>query len=82
MHIVIAPQSLKGSLTAAAAGQAIAHGVRAVYPTAEIEIVPVADGGEGTVPALVDASGGRIEQQTVSGPLGEPVPAFFGLMGD
>jgi glycerate kinase len=82
MRILIAPQSLKGSLTAAEAGQAIAQGVRAVYAEAEIEIVPVADGGEGTVQALVDATGGKIIQQTVTGPLGEPVLAFFGLMGD
>lgn len=82
MPIVIAPQSLKGSLTAAEAGQAIAEGVRAVYPEAEVEIVPVADGGEGTVQALVDATGGEIVQQVVTGPLGEPVAAFFGLMGD
>lgn len=82
MRIVIAPQSLKGSLTAAEAGQAIARGVRAVFPDAEIEIVPVADGGEGTVQALVDATGGEIVQQTVTGPLGEPVTAFFGLLGD
>ena len=58
MRILIAPQSLKGSLTAAEAGQAIAHGVRAIYTEAEIDIVPVADGGEGTVQALVDATGG------------------------
>lgn len=82
MRILIAPQSLKGSLTAAEAGSAIAQGVRKIYPKAEIEIVPVADGGEGTVQALVDASGGKIIQKTVTGPLGEPVPAFFGLMGD
>jgi len=82
MRILIAPQSLKGSLTAAEAGQAIAQGVRAVYPTAEIDIVPVADGGEGTVQALVDATGGMIVQKKVKGPMGEPVPAFFGLMGD
>src|SRR6266516_6341990 len=82
MRIIIAPQSLKGSLTAAQAGEAIAQGVRNVHPTAEIEIVPVADGGEGTVQALVDATGGKIIQQTVTGPLGEQVPAFFGLLGD
>src|SRR5713226_2291838 len=82
MRIVIAPQSLKGSLTAAEAGLAIAQGARAVYPQAEIAIVPVADGGEGTVQALVDATGGKIIQQTVTGPLGEPVTAFFGLLGD
>lgn len=82
MRIVIAPQSLKGSLTAAEAGQAIARGVLAVYPEADLDIVPVADGGEGTVQALVDATGGEIVQQIVTGPLGEPVIAFFGLLGD
>ncbi len=82
MHILIAPQSLKGSLTAKEAGLAIAQGVQKIYPKAEIEVVPVADGGEGTVQALVDASGGKIIQKMVTGPLGEPVPAFFGLMGD
>src|SRR5437016_5672195 len=82
MRILIAPQSLKGSLTAAEAGSAIAQGVHVVYPKAEIEVVPVADGGEGTVQALVDASGGKIIQKMVTGPLGEPVLAFFGLMGD
>ena len=82
MHILIAPQSLKGSLTAAEAGSAIAQGVRKIYPEAEIEVVPIADGGEGTVQALVDASGGKIIQKMVTGPLGEPVQAFFGLMGD
>ena len=82
MRIVIAPQSLKGSLTAAEAGRAIAEGVRAVYPEAEYSIVPVADGGEGTVQALVDATGGEIVYQIVTGPLGEPVEAFFGLLGN
>lgn len=82
MRILIAPQSFKGSLTAAEAGQAIAQGVRAALPEAVIDIVPVADGGEGTVQALVDATGGRIVQQVVTGPLGEPVQAFFGVLGD
>src|SRR2546430_10139364 len=82
MRIIIAPQSLKGSPTAAEAGQAIAAGVKTVYPEAEIDIVPIADGGEGTVQALVDATGGEIVQQAVTGPLGEPVTAFFGLLGD
>ena len=81
MRIVVAPQSLKGSLTAAEAGLAIAQGVSAVYPDAEITIVPVADGGEGTVQALVDATRGRIVEQVVMGPLSEPVTAFFGILG-
>jgi glycerate kinase len=82
MRIVIAPQSLKGSLTAAEAGRAIAQGVQAVFPDSEVVVVPVADGGEGTVQALVDATGGEMVWQTVTGPLGEPVTAFFGLLGD
>jgi glycerate kinase len=82
MQILVAPQALKGSLTAAEAGQAIAQGARTVFPNAEITIVPIADGGEGTVQALVDATGGTIVQQMVTGPLGAPVNAFFGLAGD
>jgi len=82
MRVVIAPQALKGSLTAEEVGQAIALGVQAVYPQAHVDIVPVADGGEGTVQALVDATGGELIWQTVTGPLGTPVSAFFGLLGD
>jgi glycerate kinase len=82
VRIVIAPQSLKGSLNAKEAGDAIAQGVLQVYPEAEVAIIPVADGGEGTVEALVDATGGERVLQTVTGPLGKPVTAFFGLLGD
>jgi glycerate 2-kinase len=82
MRILIAPQALKGSLTAAEAGQAIAGGVRSVFPAAEIEIVPIADGGEGTVQALVDATQGEIVSRRVTGPLGEAVEAFYGVLGD
>jgi glycerate kinase len=82
MRIVIAPQSLKGSLTAAETGLAIAQGARNVYPEADIEIIPIADGGEGTAQALVDATGGQLIAHQVAGPLGEPVQAFFGLLGD
>ncbi|BCL80146.1 glycerate kinase [Ktedonobacteria bacterium brp13] len=80
MHILIAPQALKGSLTAAQAGEAIAQGVRAVFPEAQITIVPIADGGEGTVQALVDATHGQIVKYTVTGPLGSPVTAFYGQL--
>ncbi|GAC1392328.1 MAG: glycerate kinase [Ktedonobacteraceae bacterium] len=82
MRVVIAPQALKGSLTAEEVGQAIALGVQAVYPQANIDVVPVADGGEGTAQALVDATGGKLLWHTVTGPLGTPVSAFFGLLGD
>jgi len=82
MRVVIAPQALKGSLTAEEVGQAIALGVQVVYPDAHIDVIPVADGGEGTVQALVDATGGQLAWQTVTSPLGTPVSAFFGLLGD
>src|SRR2546421_12147936 len=81
MRIIIAPQSLKGSLTAAEAGQAIAAGVETVYPEAEIDIVPIADGGEGAVQALVDATGGGNVAPEGERPLGGPGYAFFGLAG-
>src|SRR5258707_4397870 len=82
MKFVIEPQSLKGSLSAAETGQAIAEGARVVYREAELCVIPVADGGEGTTQALVDASGGRLLEHTVTGQKGEPVRAFLGLMGD
>ena len=82
MRVVIAPQALKGSLTAAEVGRAIALGIQAVYPQAHVDVVPVADGGEGTIQALVDATGGEIVWQMVTGPLGSPVSAFLGLLGD
>jgi glycerate kinase len=81
MKIVAAPQALKGSLDAAEVGAAIAAGVRRVAPEAVVEVVPVADGGEGTVAALVAATEGRLFTARVTGPLGEPVAATFGLLG-
>lgn len=82
MNIIIAPDSFKGSLTAVAVADAIEQGVRAVLPDAELVRVPLADGGEGTAQALVDATGGRIIAQRALGPLREPVDAFFGILGD
>ncbi|OEZ63612.1 glycerate kinase [Duganella sp. HH105] len=82
MKIVIAPDSFKESLTAMAVANEIEAGFREFYPDAEYVKLPVADGGEGTVQAMIDASGGRRVNLQVSGPLGEPVEAFYGLMGD
>ncbi|HEY1389836.1 MAG TPA: glycerate kinase [Ktedonobacterales bacterium] len=81
MYIVVAPQSLKGSLDAPYVGEAIAAGIRRVWPDAAIRVVPVADGGEGTVRALVAATGGTLHHATVTGPLGEPVDAEYGMLG-
>lgn len=82
MKIVIAPDSFKGSLTARQAADAIERGVRRVTPDADIISIPMADGGEGTVRALVDATGGRLISVRVTGPLGEPVAATYGILGD
>jgi glycerate 2-kinase len=82
MKIVIAPDSFKESLTALEAAESIENGFKHVFPDAEYVKVPMADGGEGTVQSLVDATGGQIISKTVTGPLGEPVEAFFGILGN
>ncbi|GAB6092269.1 glycerate kinase family protein [Furfurilactobacillus curtus] len=82
MKIVIAPDSFKGSATAQQAADAIEVGVKRVFPEVEIEKVPMADGGEGTVQSLVDATGGKFRDVTVLGPLGQETTARYGLLGD
>lgn len=79
MRIVIAPDSYKGCMTAAQVAEAMARGARRLFPDAELDLVPMADGGEGTVQALVDATGGRLVRAQVAGPLGGSVEACFGL---
>ncbi|HBT48034.1 MAG TPA: glycerate kinase [Peptococcaceae bacterium] len=81
-RIVIAPDSFKESLEAPAVAAAIAAGVKRVLPAAETIEVPLADGGEGLTSTLVAATGGRRETATVTGPLGEPVRACWGILGD
>ncbi|HZR09519.1 MAG TPA: glycerate kinase [Myxococcales bacterium] len=81
MKVVVAPDSYKGSLSALAVAEAIERGVRAVFPAAEVVKVPIADGGEGTVDALVVATSGRTMETTVHGPLGESVAARWGVLG-
>jgi len=78
MKIVIAPDSFKESLSALQVAAAIEAGFRAVFPDADYRKLPVADGGEGTVQAMIDATGGRRVEHVVTGPLGEPVQAFYG----
>ncbi|MER3123835.1 glycerate kinase [Bacillus pumilus] len=82
MKIVIAPDSFKESLSAYETACAIERGFHAILPNAEYIKLPMADGGEGTVQSLVDATGGHVVNQVVTGPLGEPVDAFFGMLGD
>lgn len=80
MKIVVAIDSLKGSLTSLEAGQAIKQGIRRAMPEAEIFVRPLADGGEGTVEALVLGMNGHNEKVTVSGPLGKPVECIYGIL--
>lgn len=82
MKITIAPDSFKGSLTALEVCDAIATGIAALDPDIECIKAPMADGGEGTVQSLVDATGGQLRTVTVRGPLGQPVEAAYGLLGD
>jgi glycerate kinase len=82
MRIVIAPDSFKGCLTSPEVCRAIEAGVRAALPDAETVLVPVADGGDGTVRTLVEGTGGELLAATVTGPLGEPVLAEYGVLGD
>ncbi|PLR43677.1 glycerate kinase [Chimaeribacter arupi] len=82
MKIVIAPDSYKESLSALEVATQIEAGFRDIFPQAEYVKLPVADGGEGTVEAMVAATGGRIIRVTVTGPLGDPIEGFYGLSGD
>lgn len=81
MKIVIASDSFKGSLTSVEVAQAATRGIKAVYPDCDVVAVNVADGGEGTVEAVVDALGGQIVHTTVSDPLGRPIQARYGIAG-
>lgn len=82
MKVVIAPDSFKESLRAQQVAQAIARGWQQSFPDAEYKLVPLADGGEGTVDALVAATQGETVTTWVSDPLNRPVQASFGLLGD
>lgn len=79
---VLAPDSFKESMTAKEVCKAMEKGLRKVYPNARYIHVPMADGGEGTTQSLVDATGGQIIHQVVTGPLGKPVTASIGILGD
>jgi glycerate 2-kinase len=82
MKIIIAPQAFKGSISALDAAHAMEAGVKAVVPDAETVLVPIADGGDGTLETLVEVSDGRVETTKVTGPLGKKVNAEWGAMGD
>ena len=80
MKVAIAIDSFKGSLSSIEAGTAAAAGVKRVFPDAVCEVRPLADGGEGTVDALVAGLGGELQSVTVTGPAGKPTVARYGLL--
>jgi len=82
MKIVVAPDSFKGSLTAVEVSDAIEQGIREIFPEAEIVKIPMADGGDGTVQCLVNATGGEILREKVTCPLGDEILASYGILGD
>ena len=81
-RVVIAPQEFKGSLTALEIARAMETGVKRALPEAETVLVPVADGGDGTLQSLVDSSRGRVVTTKVDDPIGRPVDALWGALGD
>ena len=82
MRVVVAPDSYKGSVSAIGVAEALERGVRKIFPSAQVCKVPIADGGEGTVEALVAATGGKLQYSQVQGPLGETLTAHWGILGD
>lgn len=82
MRVLIAPQAFKGSLDAVGVAAAIARGMRRVFPDLECDELPLADGGEGTVRALVRATGGTLRMSRVRDPLGREIDAEWGILGD
>lgn len=82
MNVVIAIDSFKGSMTSPEAGESAASGIRRVYPDAQITVRPLADGGEGTVDAIVAGCGGHRREVTVTGPAGKPVVCSYGVIAE
>ena len=80
MKVVVAIDSLKGSLSSLEAGEAIKSGVQKVLPDAKVEVRPLADGGEGTVEALALGMGGKLENVEVTGPRGAKVACTYGIL--
>ena len=82
MKVIVAIDSLKGSLSSLEAGKAVEDGIKKAIPTAEVMIKPVADGGEGTVTALTTGLQRSLEKVAVTGPLGQKVEAAYGILPD
>ncbi len=82
LKVAIAPDSFKGSMTGMQAADCIENGLKRALSGVSCRKIPMADGGEGTVQAIVDATGGKFIKRTVADPLGRHIKATFGLSGD
>ena len=82
MKILIAPQSYKGSISAIKVAEAIKEGALNIFPSIESLIIPVADGGDGTLETLVESTSGIIHNSNATGPLGNSIPVIWGTLGD
>lgn len=80
--ILLVPDSFKGTLSSRQVCQVMAGQLHRFFPQAQVKSIPVADGGEGSVEAFLAAAGGERRTRTVTGPFGEPVEAFYGILGD
>ncbi|MCP4314069.1 MAG: glycerate kinase [Bacteroidetes bacterium] len=82
MNILIAPDSFKDCMRALEVAEALSRGIEKVIPHVRIRVIPMADGGEGTVESVIDATGGQMEKVTVRDPLMRTIPSFYGISGD
>jgi glycerate 2-kinase len=82
MKIIIAPDKFKGSMSAAKAAESIARGIKSVMPAAQLQLIPLSDGGEGLIDSLVGSAKGTLMHSVVADPLGSPVKAAWGLLDD
>lgn len=82
MDVMVLIDSFKGSMTSMEAGNAARDGVLRVYPHANVTVRPLADGGEGTTDALIEGLGGRKVELSVTGPMGNRVEAYYGILAD
>src|ERR1700728_2500232 len=80
MRGIIAPQAFKGTLSALEASNAIRAGVLHAWPTASVEVIPVADGGDGTLEVLLKGQSDTLHKANVTGPLGSPIESTWGVL--
>ncbi|WP_369345610.1 glycerate kinase family protein [Caldalkalibacillus mannanilyticus] len=82
MKVIVAPDSFKGSLSAQEVGNAMKEGILLAQPQSQVKVIPMADGGEGTLQCLIEVTGGKFFYATVKNPRGKEIQAAYGVLGD